>query len=301
MSASLRIKGTVRRIEGTWVMGVVNASPESFSDAGRSSTPARQLDIAGRAIAAGADVIDVGGQSSITNEPELDAALEIERVLPIVEWLHRTYPEVLISVDTYKPAVVAATVAAGASIINDVSGLRFPEVAEICADAGAALVLMHTHAPPKVRLQRPDLYVDVAAEVVAFLEAAIERAVERGMPREALILDPGPDFTKTPQQTVAVLRELPRVRALGRPVLLALSRKDFVGAVLKKSPRARDAGSLAALSLLAATPGNIARVHDVAATVDALRVVEHLMGRQEIGADYLLPQELRHERGPAPA
>lgn len=296
MSASLRIRGTVRQIDGTWVMAVVNASPESFSDAGLSSTLDRQLDIAARAIADGAHVIDVGGQSSITNEPELDAALEIERVLPIVEWLHAKHPDVLVSVDTYKPAVVAAAVAAGVAIVNDVSGLRHPEVAEICADAGAALIVMHTAAPPKVRLQRADLYADVTAEVVAFLEDCISRAVAAGMPRDALIVDPGPDFTKTPHQTLAMLRELHRVRALGRPVLLALSRKDFVGAVLQRSPRARDAGSLAALSLLAAVGGNIARVHDVAGAVDAVRVVEHLVGRQELSADYLLPEALRHER-----
>ena len=240
MTASLRIRNEVRQIDGTWVMGVVNASPESFSDAGRSSTLDRQLDLAAHAIAAGADVIDVGGQSAITNEPELDAQSEIERVLPIIEWVHRRHPDVLISVDTYKPTVAAASVDAGASIINDVSGLRYPQVAEICADAGAALVIMHTAAPPKVRLQRSDLYHDVAAEVVAFLEAAIEQAVGAGMPREALIVDPGPDFTKTPQQTVTLLREMHRVRALGRPVLLALSRKDFVGAVLNKS---REAGT----------------------------------------------------------
>jgi dihydropteroate synthase len=296
VGATLRIRDTVRQIDGTWVMAVVNASPESFSDAGLSSTLDRQLDVAAAAIAAGADVIDVGGQSSITNEPELDAQREIERVLPIVEWLHRKHPEVLISVDTYKPAVAAATVAAGASIINDVSGLRFPEVAQICADSGAALVIMHTAAAPKVRLQRSDLYVDVTAEVVAFLTAGIDQAVAAGMSREALIVDPGPDFTKTPHQTVMLLRELHRVRALGRPVLLALSRKDFVGAVLNKSPRARDAGSLAALSVLATEGGNIARVHDVAGAVDAIRVVEHLTGRQELSADYLLPEALRHER-----
>ena len=112
-----------------------------------------------------------------------------------------------------------------------------------------------------------------------------------------VVLDPGPDFTKTPQQTLTVLRGLDAVRALGRPLLLALSRKDFLGAILAKPPRARDAGSLAALALLGAPGGAIARVHDVAASVDVVRTVEHLMGRQELTGTYLLPDELRHDRG----
>jgi dihydropteroate synthase len=206
---------------------------------------------------------------------------------------------VLISVDTYKPPVVAAVLAAGADLVNDVSGLLYPEVAGQAAAAGAALVIMHNRARPKVRLQDPDFYDDVLADVVGFLADGMARAVAAGMPREGIVLDPGPDFTKTPQQTLTVLRGLAEVRALGRPLLLALSRKDFLGAILDKPPRGRDAGSLAALALLGSTGGNIARVHDVAASVDVVRTVEHLMGRQELAETYLLPDELRHERGAA--
>jgi dihydropteroate synthase len=158
---------------------------------------------------------------------------------------------------------------------------------------------MHNRARPKVRLQDPDLYTDVLADVVGFLADGLARAVAAGMPREGVVLDPGPDFTKTPQQTLTVLRGLDHIRALGRPLLLALSRKDFLGAILDKPPRGRDAGSLAALALLGSTGGNIARVHDVAASVDVVRTVEHLMGRQELSERYLLPEELRHERGTA--
>jgi dihydropteroate synthase len=299
MSQTLRIRGSLRQITGTLVMGVVNASPESFSDAGQYTTLDDRIALADRLVADGADVIDVGGQSAITNQPEVDAALEIERVVPIVEWLHRSHPEVLISVDTYKPPVVAAVLAAGADIVNDVSGLLYPEVAGQAAAAGAALVVMHNRARPKVRLQDPDLYTDVLADVVGFLADGLARAVAAGMPREGVVLDPGPDFTKTPQQTLTVLRGLDHIRALGRPLLLALSRKDFLGAILDKPPRGRDAGSLAALALLGSTGGNIARVHDVAASVDVVRTVEHLMGRQELSERYLLPEELRHERGTA--
>jgi dihydropteroate synthase len=121
------------------------------------------------------------------------------------------------------------------------------------------------------------------------------------MPREGIVLDPGPDFTKTPHQTLAVLRGLDALRALGRPLLLALSRKDFLGAILSRPPRGRDAGSLAALALLGAAGGHIARVHDVAASVDVVRTVDYLMGREELPSDYLLPEDLRHERGAAGA
>lgn len=299
MTATLRVRGSVRQISGTLVMGVVNASPESFSDAGQYATLDDRIALADGLVAAGADVIDIGGQSAITNQPEVQAALEIERVVPIVEWVHRAYPDVLISVDTYKPPVVDAVLAAGADIINDVSGLLHPEVAGQAGAAGAALVIMHNRARPKVRLQDPDLYDDVLADVVSFLATRMERAVQAGMPREGIVLDPGPDFTKTPHQTLAVLRGLDALRALGRPLLLALSRKDFLGAILNRPPRGRDAGSLAALALLGAAGGNIARVHDVAASVDVVRTVEHLMGRQELSGTYLLPEELRHERGAA--
>src|SRR5439155_19004371 len=138
---------------------------------------------------------------------------------------------------------------------------------DLCADRRAALVIMHTKARPKQRLQTADLYADVVAEVVEFLSGKLDQAVAAGVPRESLIVDPGPDFTKTPHQTIALLRDLDRVRALGRPVLLALSRKDFLGAILERTPRGRDAGTLAAIvHLVGSAQGNIVRVHDVAAT-----------------------------------
>ena len=289
----LTLKGRNLHIEGTLIMGVVNASPESFSDS-NTSFQSQQL-LAEDLIANGADIIDVGGQSAITNQPELDAAIEIERVLPIVDWLHRTHPEVLISVDTYKPDVVTAVLEAGASIINDVSGLAYPEVAQLCATHEAALVVMHTAAAPKVRLQDPALYADVTGDVLEFLTQKMAQAEALGLPRESLIIDPGPDFTKTPHQTVQLLRELPKVRALGRPVLLALSRKDFLGAITGKTPRGRDAATHAAIALCTQTPGNIVRVHDVEAARDVIRTVDVLIGRAEIPVDYRLAETLRRE------
>ncbi|MGI9136154.1 MAG: dihydropteroate synthase [Candidatus Nanopelagicales bacterium] len=291
----LRVRGADRTIDTTLVMGVINASPESFSDAGRFSTLDSQLELAETLIAAGADVLDVGGQSAITGVPEIDAHIEIERVIPIVEWIRSNYPAVLMSVDTYKPRVVEASLAAGADIINDVSGLRYPEVAKMCAHSGAALVVMHTAAPPKVRKQDANLYGDIGVEVRDFLKEKADEAVALGIPRESLILDPGPDFAKTPHQTLALLREIDGVRELGRPLLLALSRKDFLGAITGRSPRARGAATDAALAHFAAVPGGIARVHDVAAAVDVIATIEALNGRREIPVDYLLPDEIRHE------
>lgn len=291
----LRIGSRRLTIDGTLVMGVVNASPDSFSDGGENTGVDAQLALAERLVAEGADVIDVGGQSAITGVPETPADVEAELVVPLVAAIHERWPDVLISVDTYKPLVVERSLAAGAAIVNDVSGLLYPEVAELCAAHGAALVIMHTRALPKERKADPDLYDDVVADVDAFLTTKVAEAVRFGVPEEAIILDPGPDFAKTPAQTVDVVRHLDRFRALGRPLLLALSRKDFIGAILGKPPRQRLAGTMAALAHVAATPGNIVRVHDVAATRDVLAVVDVLVGRADVPRDYELPMSLRRE------
>lgn len=293
---TLCLHDALRVVDGTLVMGVVNASPESFSDGGHFDDFERQVELCASLVEAGADIIDVGGQSAITNQPEIAAGEEMDRVVPIVEWLHRHHPETLISVDSYKPRVVEATLAAGASIINDVSGLLYLEVVDQCVAHGAALVVMHTRARPKQRLQREDLYDDVAADVVSFLTKRMQVAEERGLPRESLVLDPGPDFAKTPFQTIQVLRRIREVRALGRPLLLALSRKDFLGAITGKSPRGRDAATHAALAFFASTPGNIVRVHDVAAARDVIATVETLAGLRDLEPGYLLPDTIRHEK-----
>jgi dihydropteroate synthase len=297
----LRLKGRVFPVESTLVMGVVNASPESFSDAGQYGNLDSRLALAEEIVRAGADIVDIGGQSAITGQPELADVEESLRVTPIVEWVRKTYPTMTISVDTYKPLVARDAVAAGADIINDVSGLLYPEIAEICAAAGAALVVMHTKARPKQRLQDADAYENVTDEVLAFLDEKIAAAVALGLPRESIIVDPGPDFAKTPHQTVAVLRRLEEFRRFGRPLLLALSRKDFLGAILGKPPLGRDAGTTAAIAHFAAAPGNIVRVHNVSAAVDAVRTVDVLTGRSDIARDYLLPDAIRHEPSRAAA
>lgn len=288
-----RLSGPIRT---TLVMGVVNASPDSFSDVHEGTSFEALCERAAALVESGADIIDVGGQSASTNRAEIDVDLEIERVIPLIEWLRRRFPALVISVDTYRPKVVQAVLEADVDIINDVSGLRYPEVAVLCADAGAGLVIMHTAAPPKTRLQRPDLYADITSEVRDFLTDRIDLAQAHGLARESVIVDPGPDFTKTPHQTVELLRELNALRDIGRPILLALSRKDFLGAITQRTPRGRDAATNAAIAHLAQVPGSIVRVHDVAATVDVIATIETLVGMRDIDADYVLPDELRYER-----
>jgi len=278
-----------------WLMGIVNATPDSFSDDGRHATLEARVGLARELLAAGADAIDVGGESGVTNRPPVEAEEEVERVVPLIERIAGEL-DAIVSVDTYKPAVAAAAIAAGASIVNDVSGLRDPALADVCAETGAALVLMHTRAAPKQKLLDPALDGCVAADVAAFLAEKIELARERGVAREQLILDPGPDFGKTPAQTVEALRALDDLHALGRPLLLALSRKDFIGAIVGRPPRERLAGTLAALAWGVEAGGHVFRLHDVAAAADFLAVRAVLAGEREMPSEARLAEELRRER-----
>jgi dihydropteroate synthase len=294
----LVVQGRAVDLSQPRLMAIVNATPDSFSDGGENPTTAARVARAVEAVEQGARMVDVGGQSGITGVPEVPASEEIARVLPVVAGIRAACPEVLISVDTYKPPVVEAVLDAGAAIVNDVSGLLYPEVASLCAAAGAGLVVMHNRSRPKQRLTDPHLYADVTADVVDLLAAKLAEAQDLGLPPEAVILDPGPDFAKTPHQTVEVLRHLDRVRALGRPVLLALSRKDFIGTITRRRPRQRLAGTLAAVGHLAG-PGTILRVHDVPAVADYLAVAAVLAGRAELAPDAELAPELRREPPPS--
>jgi dihydropteroate synthase len=274
------------------IMGIVNASPESFSDGGRYGTLHDQVVRALELAEQGAHLIDVGGESGVTGIPAIDAEEEIRRVVPLVERL--AAEGVRVSVDTWKPAVARAALAAGAQMINDVSGLRDVEIADACADAGAWLVVMHTRAEPKVK-EFPQ-YDDVAADVVQFIRERVDVALEHGVSAERIVVDPGPDFAKTPAQTVEVLRALPSLCELGYPVLLAVSRKDFVGALTERSPREREAGTLAAIGAGVDAGASILRVHDVAATVDFLTVRAALTGERPVDPELRLPDELRRQR-----
>jgi dihydropteroate synthase len=279
-------------------MGIVNATPDSFSDAGQNQTLSERVELARSLIEAGARLIDIGGESGVTNRPPVEPDEEIARVVPLIE---RVTGELgaLVSVDTYKPAVARAAVAAGASIVNDVSGLRDPALADVCAETGAGLVLMHTRAAPKQRLHDPAYDGRIVADVREFLEGRIELATRRGVAFEQLMLDPGPDFAKTPAQTVEVLRALEALAELDRPILLAVSRKDFVGALTRRAPRDRLAGTLAAIGHGVQAGAHVLRVHDVAAAADFLAVRAALNHEQEVDPDLRVSDSLRWEQGPA--
>jgi dihydropteroate synthase len=277
-----------------WLMGIVNATPDSFSDAGLHRTLDDRVALAAELLEAGAQVIDIGGESGVTTAPPVAPEAEIERVVPLIS---RVAGELgaPVSVDTYKPAVARAAIAAGAAIVNDVSGLRDPALADVCAQTGAGLVLMHTRAAPKEKLLDPSLDGRVVADVERFLRERVAMALERGVTFEQLVLDPGPDFGKTPAQTVEVLRALPALHALGRPVLLAVSRKDFIGAITLRPPRARLSGTLAAIGHGVDAGAHILRVHDVAEVADFLAVRAALTGKAEVDSKLSLPVDLRRE------
>jgi dihydropteroate synthase len=266
------------------LMGIVNASPDSFSDGGDHPTLEARVAHGAELLAAGADLLDVGGESARGDQPRVDAAGEIERVVPLIVRLTSELGAT-VAVDTYKPAVAEAAIAAGAVLVNDVSGLRDPALAALCARTGAGLVIMHTRIEPKGTLLDPGRYEDVVADVVGFLRERMQLALDAGVAPEQLLLDPGPDFAKTPAQTVAVLRALEELRELGPPLLLAVSNKDFVGAVTGRGARDRLAGTLAAVSFGVDAGASVLRVHDVAAAADFLRMRAVLRGEIELAPD----------------
>ncbi|HET9739572.1 MAG TPA: dihydropteroate synthase [Solirubrobacteraceae bacterium] len=290
MRTRLRLRGHSLELGSRpLLMGIVNAAPDSFSDGGEHPTLESRVALGAALVEAGADLLDVGGESARGDTAAVRAREEVERVVPLISRL--TGLGALVSVDTYKPAVAAAAIEAGAVLVNDTSGLRDRALADVCARTGAGLVVMHTRVAPKGTLLDPARYDDVMADVVGFLRERIAIALAHGVDAEQLLLDPGPDFAKTPAQTVAVLQRLADLRELGRPLLLAASNKDFVGALTGRAPRERLAGTLAAVVHGVEAGADVLRVHDVAAVADFLRVRAALRGDYELAPDEGLTPE----------
>jgi dihydropteroate synthase len=293
----LTTRSSLKLGDRPWLMGIVNATPDSFSDGGERRTLEQRVELAGQLLEDGADLIDIGGESGVTNRPPVSPEDEIDRVVPLIERVAGELGAV-VSVDTYKPEVARAAIEAGAAIVNDVSGLRDTRLAAVCADTGAGLVLMHTRAAPKQKLLDSALDGRIAADVEGFLEERIRVALEHGVTPEQLLLDPGPDFGKTPAQTVEALRELERLHRFGYPLLLAVSRKDFIGAITGRAPRQRLGGTLAAVGFGLDAGVHILRVHDVAETADFAAVRAVLRGELEMDGSLRLADELRWEPRP---
>lgn len=253
------------------VMGILNVTPDSFSDGGRFAARDAALRHAERMVAAGATLIDVGGESTRPGARPVSPVEELERVAPVVEALAAEL-DVVISLDTSTPAVMHEGARLGAGLINDVRALRRDGSLEAAADTGLPVCLMHMLGEPGTMQQDPR-YDDVVGEVCAFLEQRMAACVEAGVARERIVLDPGFGFAKTLDHNLSLFKHLDVVRALGRPLLVGVSRKSMIGQALGREVHERLYGGIALAALAVANGACILRVHDVAETVDAVRMI----------------------------
>ena len=266
----LRCKGKTLDLSVPRVMGVLNVTPDSFSDGGHYLDPSAAIDRVARMVAEGAAIVDIGGESTRPGARPVTAAEELARVVPVIEAVSARF-DVVVSIDTSKPEVMRAATQAGASLINDVRALRLPGALEAAAESGAAVCLMHIQGEPG-DMQRAPAYEDVASDVTAFLRARSQACVSAGMSADALLVDPGFGFGKSLEHNLILLRELRALLALGLPLLVGLSRKSMLGALVGTDPGDRVAASVAAATLAVWNGACVVRAHDVAATVQALAV-----------------------------
>lgn len=281
-SALLRAGNRVLDLTQPVVMGVLNITPDSFSDGGNFYRH-HQLDVnlvvdqARQMLAAGAQILDVGGESSRPGADPVSASEELARVMPVLERLLEL--DTMVSIDTYKPSVAVQAIAAGCHLINDISGARSSEMLEVVAPTDAALCLMHMQGEPQTMQAQPE-YADVCAQVEAFLQQQLQHAQRLGIALDRLLVDPGFGFGKTLEHNLALLRRLPELLAgltqvgLPVPVLVGLSRKSMLAALTQRAVEDRLAGSVACATLAVFNGAKVVRAHDVAATVDAIAVAQ---------------------------
>ncbi len=261
----------------TLVMGILNATPDSFYDGGRYDQFDSALARAEQMLSEGADILDIGGESTRPGSEPVPVEEEIRRVVPLVEAIAHRYPDAILSVDTTKSAVARLALQAGACIVNDISGMTFdPEMPQVVAEAGALVVLMHIKGTPKTMQQNPT-YDDVVQEVRAVLASHAQRALQMGIPPTHIWLDPGIGFGKTVEHNLQLLRNLPALKSLGYPLLVGTSRKSLIGHLLGGlPPEERLEGTLATVALSIAWGADVVRVHDVQATVRTVRIADAL-------------------------
>ena len=257
------------------VMGILNVTPDSFSDGARYASVGAALDRAAELVGEGAAVIDVGGESTRPGAAAVDAAIETDRVVPVIERITARL-DVAVSIDTRKPEVMAAALGAGAAIINDVYALRAPGARRLAAAAGVGVCLMHMQGEPRT-MQDDPRYDDVVAAVARFLDDERRLCLAAGIEREAIVLDPGIGFGKRLAHNLTLLRELPRLAELGSPLLIGVSRKKMIGRVLGRDVGERLYGGLGLAALAVGRGANIIRTHDVGATRDAILMASAVM------------------------
>jgi dihydropteroate synthase len=258
------------------VMGIVNRTPDSFFDQGRTFALDEAVAAALAAAGAGADWVDIGGVPFSPDTREVSVAEEIDRVVPVVEQVSAA-SDIVISIDTFRPEVAARGLRAGAVVINDTTGLHDPDLADVVSAQGATLVITHSLALPHQYHRRPQ-YGDVVSEVKSFLAERIELAIDHGVPESRIVIDPGHDLNKNTVHTLELTRRLAEIAELGLPLLAAVSNKDFVGEATGLIRRDLTAPSIAAATICALHGARILRMHDTAAAVAAARMVESVMG-----------------------
>ncbi len=261
----------------TYLMGILNVTPDSFSDGGQFNTLSTALEQAQRMVEAGADILDIGGQSTRPGAEQITLEAEIERVIPVIQMLRQMdwMATVPISVDTTRAEVAKRAIAAGADIINDISGGTFePEILSVAAALNVPIILMHMRGTPQTMQQMTD-YGDLVAEIAAALQQQVAAAIAAGVKSECIALDPGIGFAKTAEQNIDLLRRLPELKALGYPLLVGTSRKSFIGKILNQpDPQQRVWGTAATCCAAIANSADILRVHDVAEMADVCKVAD---------------------------
>ena len=277
-SYSLSIPGgtTFELGECTRVMGIINVTPDSFADGGDCFLPERAIDRALELEDAGADILDIGGESTRPGALPLSVDEELRRVIPVIDQLSKRV-SVPVSIDTYKGSVADAAIDLGAAIVNDISGLSYdPTLASVVAKRGVPVILMHNRGQSQ-QMYREASYQNIGEEIVAELCIAIDRAVNAGISREQIVVDPGLGFAKHARQSTVALADLPSLRSLDRPILVGASRKSFLESMLgARSPDNREWGTAGAVAVAAFLGAHIIRVHDVSAHHDVVRVVDTL-------------------------
>jgi dihydropteroate synthase len=258
----------------TYVMGVLNVTPDSFSDGGDWTDPDRAVRHARAMVREGADIIDVGGESTRPGARPVPADREIRRVVPVIERLARD--KILVSIDTSKAAVAEAAFRAGAKILNDVTALRGdPALARSAARSGVAVILMHMKGSPRTMQRNPE-YRDVVKEILSFFREILRNALRAGIERDKMILDPGIGFGKSPGHNLEILRRLDEFRSLGRPLAIGTSRKSFIGRALGRRVDDRVSGTAATVAAAILRGADVVRVHDVREMSDVARMTDLL-------------------------